>query len=213
MIDAQGLKASRPNRPLFADVSLTLNDGDRIGVVGLNGCGKSTLLRIISGELEPDAGVVRTGRGARIGVLPQLPVLPKGSVRDAVGEGWKGEAALHRLGMSELLDSPTNELSGGQQKRVALAQLLVAEWDALILDEPTNHLDLDAIAYLEEWLANFSGGLILVTHDRHVLDHVTTKVLEIDRGKAYLHVPAGKHAGSGYAAYLAARIELSLIHI
>lgn len=207
LIDAQGLKASRPNRPLFADVSLTLNDGDRIGVVGLNGCGKSTLLRIISGELEPDAGVVRTGRGARIGVLPQLPVLPKGSVRDAVGEGWKGEAALHRLGMSELLDSPTNELSGGQQKRVALAQLLVAEWDALILDEPTNHLDLDAIAYLEEWLANFSGGLILVTHDRHVLDHVTTKVLEIDRGKAYLHVPAGKHAGSGYAAYLAARIE------
>ncbi len=105
LIDAQGLKASRPNRPLFADVSLTLNDGDRIGVVGLNGCGKSTLLRIISGELEPDAGVVRTGRGARIGVLPQLPVLPKGSVRDAVGEGWKGEAALHRLGMSELLDS------------------------------------------------------------------------------------------------------------
>ncbi|NQW59160.1 ABC-F family ATP-binding cassette domain-containing protein, partial [bacterium] len=207
LIDAQGLKASRPNRPLFADVSLTLNDGDRVGVVGLNGCGKSTLLRIISGELEPDAGVVRTGRGTRIGVLPQLPVLPKGSVRDAVGEGWKGEAALHRLGMSELLDSPTNELSGGQQKRVALAQLLVAEWDALILDEPTNHLDLDAIAYLEEWLANFSGGLILVTHDRHVLDHVTTKVLEIDRGKAYLHVPFGKHAGSGYAAYLAARIE------
>jgi len=207
LIDAQGLKASRPNRPLFADVSLTLNDGDRVGVVGLNGCGKSTLLRIISGELEPDAGVVRLGRGTRIGVLPQLPVLPKGSVRDAVGEGWKGEAALHRLGMSELLDSPTNELSGGQQKRVALAQLLVAEWDALILDEPTNHLDLDAIAYLEEWLANFSGGLILVTHDRHVLDHVTTKVLEIDRGKAYLHVPFGKHAGSGYAAYLAARIE------
>jgi len=207
LIDAQGLKASRPNRPLFADVSLTLNDGDRVGVVGLNGCGKSTLLRIISGELEPDAGVVRLGRGTRIGVLPQLPVLPKGSVRDAVGEGWKGEAALHRLGMSELLDSPTDELSGGQQKRVALAQLLVAEWDALILDEPTNHLDLDAIAYLEEWLANFSGGLILVTHDRHVLDHVTTKVLEIDRGKAYLHVPFGKHAGSGYAAYLAARIE------
>ena len=155
MIDAQGLKASRPNRPLFADVSLTLNDGDRIGVVGLNGCGKSTLLRIISGELEPDAGVVRTGRGARIGVLPQLPVLPKGSVRDAVGEGWKGEAALHRLGMSELLDSPTNELSGGQQKRVALAQLLVAEWDALILDEPTNHLDLDAIAYLKSGSPTF----------------------------------------------------------
>jgi ATP-binding cassette subfamily F protein uup len=114
---------------------------------------------------------------------------------------------LDRLGMSGLIDAQTNELSGGQQKRVALAKLLVSEWDALILDEPTNHLDLDAIAYLEEWLANFRGGLILVTHDRHVLDRVTTKVLEIDRGKAYLHMPAQRSDGSGYAAYLAARIE------
>ena len=207
LIDAQGLKASRPNRPLFDNISLTLSDGDRIGVVGLNGCGKSTLLRILSGDYSPDSGVVRYGRGARIGMLAQQPVLPKGSVRDAVGEDWRGEAMLDRLGMSGLIDAQTNELSGGQQKRVALAKLLVSEWDALILDEPTNHLDLDAIAYLEEWLANFRGGLILVTHDRHVLDRVTTKVLEIDRGKAYLHMPANRNAGSGYAAYLAARIE------
>lgn len=207
LIDAQGLKASRPNRPLFDNISLTLSDGDRIGVVGLNGCGKSTLLRILSGDYSPDSGVVRYGRGARIGMLAQQPVLPKGSVRDAVDEDWRGEAMLDRLGMSGLIDAQTNELSGGQQKRVALAKLLVSEWDALILDEPTNHLDLDAIAYLEEWLANFRGGLILVTHDRHVLDRVTTKVLEIDRGKAYLHMPANRNAGSGYAAYLAARIE------
>ena len=207
LIDAQGLKASRPNRPLFDNISLTLSDGDRIGVVGLNGCGKSTLLRILSGDYSPDAGVVRYGRGSRIGMLAQQPVLPKGSVRDAVSEDWRGEAMLDRLGMSGLIDAQTNELSGGQQKRVALAKLLVSEWDALILDEPTNHLDLDAIAYLEEWLANFRGGLILVTHDRHVLDRVTTKVLEIDRGKAYLHMPANRNASSGYAAYLAARIE------
>ena len=207
LIDAQGLKASRPNRPLFDNISLTLSDGDRIGVVGLNGCGKSTLLRILSGDYSPDAGVVRYGRGSRIGMLAQQPVLPKGSVRDAVSEDWRGEAMLDRLGMSGLIDAQTNELSGGQQKRVALAKLLVSEWDALILDEPTNHLDLDAIAYLEEWLANFRGGLILVTHDRHVLDRVTTKVLEIDRGKAYLHMPAQRSDGSGYAAYLAARIE------
>ena len=207
LIDAQSLKASRPNRPLFDDISLTLSDGDRIGVVGLNGCGKSTLLRILSGDYSPDSGVVRYGRGARIGMLAQQPVLPRGSVRDAVSEDWRGEAMLDRLGMSGLIDAQTNELSGGQQKRVALAKLLVSEWDALILDEPTNHLDLDAIAYLEEWLANFRGGLILVTHDRHVLDRVTTKVLEIDRGKAYLHMPANRNAGSGYAAYLAARIE------
>ena len=207
LIDAQGLSASRPNRPLFDDVSFTLSDGDRVGVVGLNGCGKSTLLRILSGDYRPDAGVVRNGRGSRIGVLAQQPVLPKGSVRAAVGEDWRADAMLDKLGMAGLHDAQTTELSGGQQKRVALAALLVSEWDALILDEPTNHLDLDAIAYLEEWLANYRGGLILVTHDRHVLDRVTNKVLEIDRGHAYMHVPAGRNAGSGYAAYLAARID------
>jgi ABC transport system ATP-binding/permease protein len=178
-----------------------------VGVVGLNGCGKSTLLRILSGDYRPDAGVVRNGRGSRIGVLAQQPVLPKGSVRAAVGEDWRADAMLDKLGMAGLHDAQTTELSGGQQKRVALAALLVSEWDALILDEPTNHLDLDAIAYLEEWLANYRGGLILVTHDRHVLDRVTNKVLEIDRGHAYMHVPAGRNAGSGYAAYLAARID------
>jgi ATP-binding cassette subfamily F protein uup len=108
--------------------------------------------------------------------------------------------------MQGALDASTDQLSGGQRKRVALAALLAREWDALILDEPTNHLDLDAIAYLEQWLATFSGGLLLVTHDRHVLDRVTTKVLEIDRGACYLHVPSERTGGSGYAAYLAARI-------
>jgi ATP-binding cassette subfamily F protein uup len=124
-----------------------------------------------------------------------------------VGGEWQGEAMLDRLGMSGLLDARTDELSGGQAKRVALARLLIGEHEALILDEPTNHLDLDAIRFLEEWLAEFRGGLVLVTHDRHVLDRVTTKVLEIDRGAAYLHVPEGRFAGSGYAAYLAGRAE------
>jgi ABC transport system ATP-binding/permease protein len=207
LIDAEGLKASRPGRPLFEDVSITLSTGDRLGVVGLNGCGKSTLFRILSGELRPDAGVVRTGRGARIGVLPQLPVLPHGTVRDAVGGGWQGEAMLDKLGMGDMAEADTRELSGGQLKRVALARLLAGEWDCLILDEPTNHLDLDAIGFLEETLARFTGGLAIVTHDRHVLDRVTNRVLEIDRGHAYLHIPAGENAGSGYAAYLAARAE------
>ncbi|MEI6299176.1 MAG: ABC-F family ATP-binding cassette domain-containing protein [Actinomycetota bacterium] len=207
LIDAEGLKASRPGRPLFEDVSITLSTGDRLGVVGLNGCGKSTLFRILSGELRPDAGVVRTGRGARIGVLPQLPVLPNGTVRDAVGGGWQGEAMLDKLGMGDMVEADTRELSGGQLKRVALARLLAGEWDCLILDEPTNHLDLDAIGFLEETLARFPGGLAIVTHDRHVLDRVTNRVLEIDRGHAYLHIPAGENEGSGYAAYLAARAE------
>jgi ATP-binding cassette subfamily F protein uup len=215
IIDAQGLAASRPNRPLFADVSITISDGDRVGVVGINGCGKSTLLRMISGEIEPQAGVVRRGRGSRIGVLGQNPVLASGTVREAVitmsgcesSDVWKAEAMLDRLGMAALIDRPSDQLSGGQRKRVALAALLAGEWEALILDEPTNHLDLDAIRYLEEWLAAYTGGLLLVTHDRHVLDRVTTKVLEIDRGHGYLHVPTGWNAGSGYAAYLAGRVE------
>ena len=207
LIDAEGLKASRPGRTLFEDVSITISTGDRLGVVGLNGCGKSTLFRILSGELAPDAGVVRRGRNARIGVLPQLPVLPNGTVRDAVGGGWQGEAMLDKLGMGDMTEADTRELSGGQLKRVALAQLLAGEWDCLILDEPTNHLDLDAISFLEETLARCPGGLAIVTHDRHVLDRVTNRVLEIDRGHAYLHIPAGINAGSGYAAYLTARSE------
>jgi ABC transport system ATP-binding/permease protein len=207
LIDAERLAASRPNRPLFADVSVTISDGDRLGVVGLNGSGKSTLLRMLAGELRPEAGEVRWGRGARVGFLLQNPVLPPGTVREAVGGEWQGEAMLDRLGMTPLLDASTDELSGGQAKRAALARLLVGEYEVLILDEPTNHLDLDAIQFLEEWLAAYRGGLVLVTHDRHVLDKVTTRVLELDRGAAYLHVPTGWHAGSGYAAYLAGRAE------
>src|SRR4051794_24466554 len=207
LIDAERLAASRPNRPLFADVSVTVADGDRLGVVGLNGAGKSTLLRMLAGELRPESGEVRRGRGVRVGFLAQNPTLAPGTVRDAVGAGWRGEAMLDRLGMSPLLDTSTEELSGGQGKRAALARLLVDEYEVLILDEPTNHLDLDAIRFLEDWLAEYRGGLVLVTHDRHVLDKVTTRVLELDRGRGYLHVPTGWHAGSGYAAYLAGRAE------
>jgi ATP-binding cassette subfamily F protein uup len=207
LIDAERLAASRPNRPLFGDVSVTIADGDRLGVVGLNGSGKSTLLRMLAGELRPETGEVRRGRGVRVGFLAQNPTLPVGTVREAVGAGWRGEAMLDRLGMTPLLATPTDELSGGQAKRAALAALLVDEFEVLILDEPTNHLDLDAIRFLEDWLAEYRGGLVLVTHDRHVLDKVTTKVLELDRGRGYLHVPTGWHAGSGYAAYLAGRAE------
>ena len=207
LLDASGLRAARPGRVLFEDASFTLQTGDRVGLVGLNGCGKSTLLRILAGTLEPEAGTVRRGRGARIGVLDQDPVLPAGTVAAAVGEGWEGRAMLDRLGMSGHLDAPVDRLSGGQRKRTALARLLMAEWDGLILDEPTNHLDLDAVEFLEERLAAFTGGLIMVTHDRHVLDRVTNTVIEIDRGRLHRHVATGEHRGSGYAAYLAGRAE------
>ncbi len=207
LLDASGLRASRPGRMLFDNASVTLNTGDRIGLVGLNGCGKSTLLRILAGTLEPEAGTVRRGRGARIGVLDQDPIIVADTPRVAVNDDWQGLAMLDRLGMTPALDQSVSSLSGGQRKRIALAQLLMQEWDGLILDEPTNHLDLDAVRFLEERLAAFSGGLIMVTHDRHVLDRVTTAVIEIDRGQLHRHTPSGVHRGSGYDAYLAGRAE------
>ena len=200
LVDAQRVAARRPDRALFEDLSLTLATGDRLGVVGRNGSGKSTLLRVLAGEASPEEGLVRRGRGVRVGFLPQSPSLPAGTVRAAVGQHWEAAAILERLGMGGVASADVASLSGGQAKRVALARVLVEEVDLLVLDEPTNHLDVDAIAWLEERLARFRGGLVLVTHDRHVLDRVTTRVLELDRGRGYLH-------DGGYAGYLAARSE------
>lgn len=204
LIDAQSITASRPDKPLFTNLSITISDTDRLGVVGINGCGKSTLLRMLSGAATPEGGAVRRGRGVRVAVLDQEAVLQPGIVRESVIAGlenaatWEAEAVLERLGMGGLLDAPISTLSGGQAKRVALARALVSEPDLLILDEPTNHLDLDAIAWLEDRLARFRGGLIFVTHDRHVLDRVCTKILEIDRGSGYIHE-------GGYKGFLEGR--------
>ena len=210
LVDLERVTARRPDRPLFESLSLTVSTGDRLGVVGVNGAGKSTLLRVLAGASEPESGTVRRGRGVRVGLLDQQPALPPGTVRAAVGPGWEAAEILERLGMGGLADADIATLSGGQAKRVALARVLVAEVDLLILDEPTNHLDIDAIAWLETRLARFRGGLVLVTHDRHVLDGVTTRILELDLGRAYIHEGARGAGGvplSGYAAYLGARAE------
>ncbi|MGH8992148.1 MAG: ATP-binding cassette domain-containing protein, partial [Acidimicrobiia bacterium] len=198
LVDLERVAVRRPDRPLFEDLSLTVQTGDRLGVVGRNGSGKSTLLRVLAGEAAPEAGAVRRGRGVRVGFLPQDPVLPAGTVGSVVGPSWEAAAILERLGMGALAGADVATLSGGQAKRTALARLLVEEVDLLVLDEPTNHLDVDAIAWLEERLARFRGGLVLVTHDRHVLDRVTTRVLELDRGRGHVH-------DTGYAGYLDAR--------
>lgn len=200
LIDAHGLAMSRPGRPLFDDLSLTVSTGDRIGVVGLNGSGKSTLLRVLAGQLDPEAGTVRRGADIAIAVLDQGDDLGEGTVREVVGGDWRAESVLDRLGLTPVLGRDIAEVSGGQRKRAALARALSAESDLLILDEPTNHLDIDAIAWLEEWLAGYRGGLLLVTHDRHVLDRVTTRVLEIDRTGSYLH-------DGGYSGYLQGRAD------
>jgi len=203
LLDVDGVAASRPGRPLFADVTFTIADNDRLGIVGLNGSGKSTLLGMISGTVEPEAGTVRRGRGVRIDSLAQDPTLGAGTVYQAVVAGyedaaWEATSVADRLGLGPLMDADVASLSGGQAKRVALARALVTETDLLILDEPTNHLDIDAIAWLEDRLAAHRGGLVLVTHDRHFLDRITTRVLELDRGKGYVHE-------GGYGAYLEGR--------
>ncbi len=205
LLDADRLTLKRPDRDLFRDVSLTLSTGDRLGIVGINGTGKSTLLRVLAGRIDPDEGSIRRGQGARVVMVDQGDPLPAGTVRSVVAaavpdEPWEAEAVLTRLGLGDHLDRATDELSGGQARRVQLARALVDPGDLLILDEPTNHLDVDAIDWLESWLANFTGGLLLVSHDRHVLDRVTTRMLELDRGRHFLH-------DGGYAHYLEAKAD------
>jgi ABC transport system ATP-binding/permease protein len=200
LVDVEQISMRTPDRVLFDQLSLTVSSGQRIGVVGINGTGKSTLLRVLAGAAEPEAGSVRRGRGVRVGYLDQEPVLGSGTVRDAVGSGWEAEAVLDRLGMGAEVSTDVSTLSGGQAKRVALARVLALPSELLVLDEPTNHLDLSAIAWLEQQLLDYRGGLVIVSHDRHLLDRVTTRMLELDRGSRYLHE-------GGYASYLEARAE------
>jgi ATP-binding cassette subfamily F protein uup len=198
LVDLQDVSVTMADRTLFGGLSVTISTGDRLGVVGINGTGKSTLLRVLAGRLEPDAGAVRTGRGVRVGFLDQAPRLPAGTVGAAVGPGWEAAAALDRLEMAPYVDRDVSELSGGQAKRVALARVLTHPSDLLVLDEPTNHLDLGAVTWLEDWLAAYTGGLVIVSHDRYLLDRVTTRMLELDRGASFVHE-------GGYASYLEAR--------
>jgi ATP-binding cassette subfamily F protein uup len=200
LVDLERVTARTADRVLFADLSLTVSDGDRIGVVGINGTGKSTLLRVIAGETSPGYGEVRRGRSTRVAYLNQESDLPRGTVLDAVGADWQSQAVLERLGMGGESNTDIATLSGGQAKRVALARTLALPADLLILDEPTNYLDLDAVTWLEGYLASFRGGLVLVSHDRHLLDRVTTRMVELDRGSRFVHE-------GGYAAYLAAKVE------
>jgi ATP-binding cassette subfamily F protein uup len=209
-VDAERVGIAQPDKVLFEDLSVTVSSGDRVAVVGVNGAGKTTLLRILAGALAPHEGTVRFGRGVRIAVLDQDPKLPPGTVSSFLGDSWEVAAVATSLGVQPLLDRPTDELSGGQAKRVALAKVLVGEHDMIVLDEPTNHLDLEAIEWLERRLASSTAALVLVTHDRHVLDRLTTssgsgKVVEIDGGRGHLH--AAVAGSSAYATYLGARAD------
>ena len=213
-VDVAGVGMSQPDKQLFAGVDLTISTGDRVAIVGVNGSGKTTLLRILTGALRPDTGDVRFGRGVRIASLEQDPVLPPGTVSGVLGDGWEVASTATSLGVLPLFERQTDELSGGQAKRVALAKVLAddehGDDDMVVLDEPTNHLDLEAIEWLEARLVAMKSALVLVTHDRHALDRLTTavgpsRVVELDGGRSFIHHAAA--GSSAYATYLEARAE------
>ena len=177
--------------------TLYVEDGDKMGVIGVNGTGKSTLLKVLAGLEEPDAGSVSRGRNVRVGYLPQNPEFrPGATVLSAVFDGvsadvrelkdYEARTILTRLGIADH-DAKVETLSGGQRKKVALAAALVRPCELLILDEPTNHLDNEMVAWLEKQLQAFQGALVMVTHDRYFLERAVNKIVELDGGKLYTY--------------------------
>src|SRR5262249_26867203 len=182
--------------PLLDRASLLVDARERVAVLGRNGAGKSTLLRVIGGELAPDTGTVWRQPALRVARLEQdVPLSAARSVFDVVAEGHRHDFAedeawlrdhhvdlvLSRLGLPP--DAIVDTLSGGWRRRVLLARALVGQPDLLLLDEPTNHLDIDAIAWLEEFLAGYAGAVVFVTHDRAFLQRLATRIVELDRGE------------------------------
>lgn len=210
LLSAEQITKAYGARTLLDGVSLCLNRGDRLGVVGFNGTGKSTLLRILAGAEEADAGSVRLDPNVYLEYLPQNPDYDGGSTvleqvfanlnpeMRALAE-YEARTILTRLGMTSL-ERRMDTLSGGERRRVALAAVLARPCDVLILDEPTNHLDSDMILWLEETLARFTGALAVVTHDRYFLERVTTRTVEVEGGALYCYE-------GGYAAYLAGKAD------
>ena len=196
-------------KTIFADASFGVQQGDKIGIVGINGTGKSTLLKMIAGEETPDEGQIIRQNGLKIAWVPQNPIFPSGAdVRSCafgIGEGeeWQIESNLQELGITQL-DQKMEELSGGQKRKVVLAGTLAGDFDVLLLDEPTNHLDAEMISWLEEYLRSYRGTVLMVTHDRYFLDRVTTRIMEISHGKIYGY----DAAYSGFLELKAAREEM-----
>ena len=197
LLTAKGISKTYTDRKLLVQEDFSLEDTDKVGIVGINGTGKSTLLRILAGAEEPDEGEVVRGSKVLVRLLPQNPEFPAGMtvreyMREYAGEkdGWSTEgdigSVLIRLGFGEgkeLLE----HLSGGQRKAVALAAALLSPCDILFLDEPTNHLNVDMVLWLEGMLRQRKGALVMVTHDRYFLDRVCSRIVEIDKGKLYYY--------------------------
>ncbi|RII42936.1 ABC transporter ATP-binding protein [Galactobacter valiniphilus] len=214
LLGAEALHLEYPNKVVFDSVSLGLNEGDRVGIVGRNGDGKSTLLGMLAGRTEPDSGRVTVRGGVTIGVLDQADTLDDALTVGAAVVGdreeyeWAGDPKVRDVISGLLSDlewnAPVKDLSGGQRRRVSLAALLAGEWDVLALDEPTNHLDVEAISWLAAHLKRrwhpSAGGLLVVTHDRWFLDEVCTATWEV-------HDRIVEPFEGGYAAYMLQRVE------
>lgn len=210
LLTAEGITHSYHDRRLFSGLSFHLNEGEKVGLIGINGTGKSTLLKIIAGMLVPDEGTVIRGNQLTLSYLPQSPEFSDtDTVLSAALAGltdngiWEREPdaknMLTRLGITEFT-KPIQQLSGGQRKRVALVRTLLTDADILILDEPTNHLDSAMAEWLENRLKNYRGALVMITHDRYFLDSVVTRIVELEQGKLYSYADS-------YLGYLALKSE------
>jgi ATP-binding cassette subfamily F protein uup len=196
LVTAEHLTKSYTERLLFNDTDFSINEGDKIGLIGINGTGKSTLLKLVAGLEEPDEGTIVRGRNLAIRYLSQNPTFEKGEtvlesiIRENDGHDhvWdfesQAKSMLNKLGITDH-HAIVDHLSGGQKKRVALASVLLSTADLLILDEPTNHLDSEMAEWLEDYLKRFKGALLMITHDRYFLDSVTNCIVELDQGKLY----------------------------
>ena len=199
------------DKVIFHDASLGIQQGDKIGIIGINGTGKSTLLKIIAGEEEPDTGEVIYQNGLKTLYLPQNPEFPgEGTLESYALKGdpqidWQVESYLNILGLTDL-DIPLSALSGGQKRKAAMARTLSQEFDVLLLDEPTNHLDFEMTAWLEDYLRNMNKTLLMVTHDRYFLDRTVNKILEVSYGSLYEY----QSDYSGFLELKAQREEMEL---
>ncbi|MFG3439185.1 ABC-F family ATP-binding cassette domain-containing protein [Nonomuraea sp. NPDC047897] len=214
LVNLESVSHAYGPKPLLSDVSLGVEAGERIGVVGRNGGGKTTLMSVIAGQVKPDSGRVTHTRGMRVGFLSQQDDLDPGlPVRELVLGGraeheWAGDQAVREI-LGNLigdldLDAKAADLSGGERRRTALARLLIDEHDLIMLDEPTNHLDIEAIAWLAGHLSTRKSALVVVTHDRWFLDAVSTRTWEVVDGRV-------ERYEGGYAAYVLAKAERARI--
>lgn len=196
---------------IFEDASFGIQEGDKIGIVGINGTGKTTLLKMVAGLEEPDTGQIIKQNNLKIAYLKQNPDFPEGAtiaeyaLSDSPDVNWKVQSNLIELGVNEP-EMLLEHLSGGQRRKVAMAKLLASDFDVLLLDEPTNHLDGAMIMWLEGYLRSYRGTILMVTHDRYFLDQVTNRILEISRGKCYGY----DSDYSGFLELKAAREEMEL---